>query len=102
MKTILAALALCCATYTQAQTTATREANWKIVCSDHDELVDFLKDFEERPIVTGRMGRAGRMAMLINTDTGTWTLIGYTDRGACIIASGTDVQQLDRNRSNRR
>ena len=101
MKTILAALALCCATYTQAQTAATREANWKIVCSDHDELVDFLKDFEERPIVTGRMGRAGRMAMLINTDTGTWTLIGYTDRGACIMASGDNVQQLEPTKRNR-
>jgi len=40
------------------------------------------------------------MAMLINTETGTWTLIGYTERGACIMASGEDVQQLDRpNRS---
>ena len=73
-----------------------REVDWKIVCADQDKVIDFLKEFEERPVLTGKLGRAGRMAMLINTETGTWTLIGYTERGACIMASGEDVQQLDR------
>ena len=73
-----------------------REVDWKIACADQEQVIDFLKEFEERPVLTGKMGRAGRMAMLINTETGTWTLIGYTERGACIMASGEDVQQLDR------
>jgi len=73
-----------------------REVDWKIVCADKDKVIDFLKEFEERPVLVGKLGRAGRMAMLINTETGTWTLIGYTERDACIMASGEDVQQLDR------
>ena len=72
-----------------------REVDWKIVCADQDKVIDFLKEFNERPVLVGKLGRAGRMAMLINTETGTWTLIGYTERGACIMASGEDVQQLD-------
>ena len=72
-----------------------REANWTIVCADHAYVVDFLAEFEERPVITGRMGRAGKMAFLINTKTGTWTLLGYTDRGACIMAAGEDAEQLE-------
>ena len=72
-----------------------READWKIVCADQDKVIDFLKEFNERPVLLGKLGQTGRMAMLINTETGTWTLIGYTERGACIMASGEDVQQLD-------
>jgi hypothetical protein len=82
--------------WAQSNTYNAREVDWKIVCADQDKVIDFLKEFEERPVLVGKLGRAGRMAMLINTETGTWTLIGYTERGACIMASGEDVQQLDR------
>ena len=73
-----------------------RQTNWTITCASTEYVIDFLKEYEERPVLTGKLGRAGRMAMLINTETGTWTLLGYTERGACIMASGEDVQQLDR------
>jgi hypothetical protein len=73
-----------------------RQTNWAITCASTEYVIDFLKEYEERPVLTGKLGRAGKMAMLINTETGTWTLLGYTERGACIMASGEDVQQLDR------
>ena len=72
-----------------------RQTNWVITCASTEYVIDFLKEYEERPVLTGKLGRAGKMAMLINTETGTWTLLGYTERGACIMASGEDVQQLD-------
>ena len=89
-------LTLCSISWAQSNPYNAREVDWKIACADQDKVIDFLKEFEERPVLTGKMGRSGRMAMLINTETGTWTLIGYTERGACIMASGEDVQQLDR------
>lgn len=92
----LAVALLTCTAWAQSNPRNAREVDWKIACADQEQVIDFLKEFEERPVLTGRMGRAGRMAMLINTETGTWTLIGYTERGACIMASGEDVQQLDR------
>lgn len=96
-KLIVLVIALLASTaWAQSNPYNAREVDWKIVCADQDKVIDFLKEFEERPVLTGKMGRAGRMAMLVNTETGTWTLIGYTERGACIMASGEDVQQLDR------
>ena len=89
-------LTLCSISWAQSNARNVREVDWKIACADQDKVIDFLKEFEERPVLTGKMGKSGRMAMLINTETGTWTLIGYTERGACIMASGEDVQQLDR------
>ena len=98
MKTLIALAVALFASAVGAQSNPrnVREVDWKIACADQDKVIDFLKEFEERPVLTGKMGRSGRMAMLINTETGTWTLIGYTERGACIMASGEDVQQLDR------
>jgi len=97
---ILTALLLSLLTITaQAQTKrpadTVREADWKISCASHSYVVDFLAEYEERPIITGRMGRAGKMAFLINTSTGTWTLLAYTDQGACIMAAGEDAEQLE-------
>ena len=91
---------LTCTAWAQSNLRDVREVDWKIACADQVQVIDFLKEFEERPVLTGKMGKAGRMAMLINTETGTWTLIGYTERGACIMASGEDVQQLDRHTRN--
>lgn len=91
----LAVALITCTAWAQSNPRNAREVDWKIACADQEQVIDFLKEFEERPVLTGRMGRAGRMAMLINTETGTWTLIGYTERGACIMASGEDVQRLD-------
>ena len=104
MKILLAlAVALLASTaWAQSNPYNAREADWKIVCADQDKVIDFLKEFEERPVLVGKLGRAGRMAMLINTETGTWTLIGYTEQGACIMASGENVQRLDHTIRNRR
>ena len=98
--TALVVALLTCTAWAQSNPRNVREVDWKIACADQAQVIDFLKEFEERPVLTGKMGRAGRMAMLINTETGTWTLIGYTERGACIMASGEDVQQLDRSARN--
>jgi hypothetical protein len=82
-------------------TNPARQTNWTITCADTDYVIDFLKEYEERPVLTGNMGREGKMAVLINTDTGTWTLIGFSERGACIMASGDNVQQLPTTRSSK-
>ena len=102
MKTILAlAVALLAGTAWAQSTNPARQANWTITCADTEYVLDFLKEYEERPVLTGNMGRAGKMAVLINTDTGTWTLIGFSERGACIMASGDNVQQLEPTKRNR-
>jgi len=102
MRTIIALIfAFAVGTAWAQSTNPARQTNWTITCADTDYVIDFLKEYEERPVLTGNLGRAGKMAMLINTDTGTWTLIGYTDRGACIMASGDNVHQLPTPRSSR-
>ena len=102
MKTILAlAVALLAGTAWAQSTNPARQTNWTITCADTEYVLDFLEEYEERPVLTGNLGRAGKMAVLINTDTGTWTLIGYTERGACIMASGDNVQQLPTTRSSK-
>ena len=97
---ILTALLLSLLTITaQAQTKrpadTVREADWKISCASHGYVVDFLAEYEERPIITGNIGRRGKMAFLINTSTGTWTLLAYTDQGACIMAAGDNAELLE-------
>ena len=92
---IIAAVLTCSAVAQTKNPNTVRQVDWTITCATTEYVVDFLKEYEERPMLVGKMGRAGRMAMLINTETGTWTLIGYTDKGACIMASGDDVQRLD-------
>jgi len=94
--TLMAALLISSASAQSKNPNAIRQVEWTITCATTEYVVDFLKEYEERPVLSGKMGKSGRMAMLINTETGTWTLIGYTERGACIMASGEDVQQLDR------
>lgn len=102
MKTLLAlSIVLLVSTAGAQQSNSARQANWTITCADTDYVIDFLKEYEERPVLTGNLGRAGKMAVLINTDTGTWTLIGYTEAGACIMASGDNVQQLPTTRSSK-
>lgn len=99
MKTILFALAVVLSTASVAQTKrpadTVREADWKISCASHGYVVDFLKEYDERPIITGNIGRRGKIAFLINTKTGTWTLLAYTDQGACIMAAGDDAELLE-------
>ena len=99
MKTILLALAVVLSTATVAQTKrpadTVREADWKISCASHGYVVDFLEEYKERPIITGNIGRRGKMAFLINTRTGTWTLLAYTDQGACIMAAGDNAELLE-------
>jgi hypothetical protein len=102
MRTIIALIfAFAVGTAWAQSTNPARQANWTITCAGTDYVIDFLKEYEERPVLTGNMGRAGKMAVLINTDTGTWTLIGYTEAGACIMASGDNVQQLPTTRSSK-
>jgi len=99
MKTILLALAVVLSTATVAQTKrpadTVREADWKISCASHGYVVDFLEEYKERPIITGNIGRRGKIAFLINTSTGTWTLLSYTDQGACIMAAGDNAELLE-------
>jgi hypothetical protein len=100
MRTIIALIFAFAVGAAWAQSTnPARQTNWTITCADTEYVLDFLKEYEERPVLTGNLGRAGKMAMLINTDTGTWTLIGLSERGACIMASGDNVQQLPTTRS---
>jgi hypothetical protein len=102
MRTIIGLIFAFAAGTAWAQSTnPARQANWTITCADTEYVLDFLKEYEERPVLTGNLGQAGKMAMLINTDTGTWTLIGFSERGACIMASGDNVQQLPTTRSSK-
>jgi hypothetical protein len=99
MKHILIALAVVLSTVSSAQTKrpddSVREADWKISCASHSYVVNFLKEYDERPVITGNIGRKGKIAFLINTKTGTWTLLAYTDQGACIMAAGDDAELLE-------
>ena len=95
MRQVLIALIGLIPTIVFGQTNRAKEVNWTVSCADHVYVIDFLSEYEERPVISGRMGQRGKMAFLVNKDTGTWTLLTYSDRGACIIASGDHAEHLE-------
>ena len=63
------------------------------VCADRDSIImKAIEKFGEEPHSYGIAGGGEYMIeLLVNRETGSWTVIGFTAMGrACVLASGTD------------
>lgn len=94
MKKIAAAVLFCLAgTVVHAQSAYT--ANKEVICSTLKEIVEFVSgpDYQEQPQWTGN-DQNSKYLMTLNTKTGSWTLIQYNDKQACIIGAGINFKMI--------
>lgn len=65
-----------------------------INCSSIQDILEFTRSHEERPVITGAISQDRRMVLFLNSATGSWTLIGHNNDRACIFAYGNQVRNL--------
>jgi DNA/RNA endonuclease YhcR with UshA esterase domain len=70
-------------------------ASKKIICvSVKKAMADLKEKYGEEPIVMGNVTNIedAKMAVFINPDTGSFTVIEFDDAAACIISVGKDAR----------
>ena len=77
-----------------AQSTAV-EINKKVVCDDTKTLLDtLLNEYKESPVWAGTDDKS-RYSLLINQETGTWTMIQFDKNTTCILGVGENSRLLN-------
>lgn len=72
------------------------EADKPIVCSDLKSVIELVSgpEFEEQPFWSGQ-GEAGtKYVLMLNPSTGTWTMVQYDNKTACVLGTGLDGKML--------
>lgn len=65
-----------------------------VVCSSLKTIVETIsQDYQEQPSWRGSDSKS-KYVMFSNTKTGSWTLIQYDDKIACVIGSGENGKQI--------
>jgi hypothetical protein len=65
-----------------------------VVCSNLKTIVETIsQDYQEQPTWRGN-DASSKYIMFANSKTGTWTLIQYSDKAACVIGSGENGKQI--------
>jgi hypothetical protein len=65
-----------------------------VVCSNLKTIVETIsQDFQEQPAWRGNDSNS-KYIMFANDKTGSWTLIQYSDKIACVIGSGENGRQI--------
>ena len=83
-----------CIAFALAQSTAI-EINKKIVCDDTKSLLDtLLNEYRESPVWAGTDDKS-RYSLLINQETGTWTMIQFDKNTTCILGVGENSRLLN-------
>lgn len=76
-----------------AQSTAV-EINKKIVCDNTKTLLDtLLNEYKESPVWAGTDDKT-RYSLLINQETGTWTMIQFDKNTTCILGVGENSRTM--------
>ena len=76
-----------------AQSTAV-EINKKVVCDDTKTLLDtLLNEYKESPVWAGTDDKS-RYSLLINQETGTWTMIQFDKNTTCILGVGEQSRAI--------
>jgi len=58
-------------------------------CSNADFVIPhFAKEFGETPVWVGKSNTNSHLALLVNKEKKTWTVVEYTDTTACVLGSG--------------
>jgi hypothetical protein len=96
MKTIITA-ALIAVTGATALAQESRTFNKPVLCADRDSIIRELSGarYKEMPIWLGLEKSTGdRYSLFVNGDTGSWTLIQFDEKIACVIGAGERSQNI--------
>ena len=70
------------------------EVDKPVTCSDPKTVIEGLSDqYQEQPFWSGR-GRDSKYVLLVNSKTGSWSMIEYNDKVACIVGTGKSARQI--------
>jgi len=71
------------------------KANKTVLCDKAESVISALtdSDYREKPIWIGKSPN-NNFGLLINDKTGTWTLIEFDNKIACVLGSGETYQIL--------
>jgi hypothetical protein len=59
-----------------------------VICSDPKTVVENVsRDYQEVPAWAGKDDKS-RYVLTLNTKTGSWTIIQYNDKLACVLGTG--------------
>jgi hypothetical protein len=62
--------------------------NKKVVCADPKTVIEGLTaDSDEQPFWTG-VADSTKFILFVNTRTGTWSLVQYDNKTACVLGVG--------------
>ena len=93
-KLIALVLMASCIAFALAQSTAV-EINKKVVCDDTKSLLDtLLNEYQESPVWAGTDEKS-KYSLLINQETGTWTIIQFDKNTTCILGVGENSRLID-------
>ena len=60
-------------------------------CSDAQSVMNYFVDIhKETPVWVGKSVHDTHITLLTNTVTGSWTMIEYGDKIACVLGAGED------------
>lgn len=59
-----------------------------VVCSDLKTVIENIsKEYQEEPTWSGKDSQS-RYVLTLNKKTGTWTIVQYNDKLACVLGTG--------------
>ena len=67
------------------------DLNKPLKCSDAQTVIKYFVDkHKETPVWVGKSVHNTRITLLVNKQTGSWTMIEYDDKLACVLGAGED------------
>ena len=94
MKRLTVAI-LCCLIATIVYAGQAYKGKKEVVCASLKDVVEFVsgQEFQEEPYWVGS-DQVSKFVMMVNSKTGTWTMIQYDNKKACIIGTGAKSQAV--------
>ena len=74
-----------------------RAVNKKVICDNTSTLMDSLVngEYSEKPVWSGVDSETNTTyGVLMNSKTGTWTIVQFDDRMACVLGVGEEAKSL--------
>ena len=67
------------------------DLNKAMKCSDPQKVMKYFADtHKEAPVWVGKTVHNSHITLLTNPRTGSWTMIEYDDKMACVLGAGED------------
>jgi len=72
-----------------------KEGNKKIICDNTSTLMNALVEYGEAPVWSGADSQTKTTyGVLMNSKTGTWTIIQFDGKMACVLGVGDEAKSL--------